>query len=144
MTDVKAILAPLVGAVPALAPLVDVLVTMSQRLDLLEKGGTVATAAADPLAALQGLGAPATGPTVHVPDNLTGDMITALITPHVGNEAIKAALGVEMRAMGISALPETQPAQYAELYRRFATVLAANGVGGVGGGTTAAASSSII
>jgi hypothetical protein len=52
------------------------------------------------------------------------DAITALIQPHVENPAIKAALGATMRQMGINALPETQPHQYAELYSRFQAVLA--------------------
>jgi hypothetical protein len=69
---------------------------------------------------------------------VTAEQITALIQPHVGNEAIKAALGVAMRAMGINALPEAQPHQYAALHQAFQGVLAAHGVGGpapnLGGG----------
>jgi hypothetical protein len=59
-------------------------------------------------------------PTVAV----TSESITALIQPHLANAAIKEALGATMRAMGINALPETQPHQYGELYARFQGVIA--------------------
>jgi hypothetical protein len=69
-------------------------------------------------------------PQQPAPANITSDMITQLITPHVANPAIKEALGVEMRAMGINALPETQAHQYTELYQRFQGVLARFAAGG--------------
>lgn len=72
--------------------------------------------------------------------NVTGDMITALIQPHVDNAAIKEALGAEMRAMGVNALPETQPHQYAEMYQRFQGVIARF----QGGAAAAPAAASII
>lgn len=80
-------------------------------------GATPAPAAA-PLAA-----APAPAPAA-APANVTGEAITALIQPYVENVAVKEALGAEMRAMGINALPETQPHQYAEMYQRFSAVIA--------------------
>lgn len=62
-------------------------------------------------------------PVAAPPANLTADQITALIQPHIANEQIKAELGTAMRAMGINALPETQPHQYGELYQRFQAVI---------------------
>jgi hypothetical protein len=53
----------------------------------------------------------------------TADMLTTLITPHIGDPNIKAALQQQMAAMGINALPETQPHQYGELYARFQQVI---------------------
>jgi hypothetical protein len=50
-------------------------------------------------------------------------MLTTLITPHIGDPNIKAALQQQMAAMGINALPETQPHQYGELYARFQQVI---------------------
>lgn len=76
------------------------------------------------------------------PASVTGDQITALIQPHIGNETIKTALGVAMRAMGINALPETQPHQFVPLYQAFQAVIAAH-TGGAGQ-TTPAPSASII
>ena len=55
---------------------------------------------------------------------VTAEAITALIQPHIANEAIKTALGAAMRGMGINALPETQPHQYGELYSRFQAIIA--------------------
>ena len=81
-------------------------------------GATPAPAAA-PLAAAP---APAPAPAA-APANVTGEAITALIQPYVENVAVKEALGAEMRAMGINALPETQPHQYAEMYQRFSAVI---------------------
>lgn len=63
---------------------------------------------------------------VAAPANITAEQITQLITPHLDKDAVKTALGAEMRAMGIDALPNTQPDQYAELYERFQRVIAAN------------------
>jgi hypothetical protein len=63
-------------------------------------------------------------PQVQPAANVTSDSITALIQPHLANAAIKEALGATMRAMGINALPETQPHQYGELYARFQGVIA--------------------
>jgi hypothetical protein len=71
---------------------------------------------------------------------ITADTITALITPHIGNEAVKKALGDTMRAMGIANLPDTQPHQFAELYQRFQGVIAQF----TGGGAPSASSASII
>lgn len=68
--------------------------------------------------------APAT--TTPPPQTITADSILALIQPHIGDDATKAQLGAAMRAMGINALPETQPHQFAELYARFQQVLAAH------------------
>ena len=73
-----------------------------------------------------------------VPANVTDEQIVQLITPHLENDAIKAALGAEMRAMGINALPEAQPHQYSELYGRFQRVIAA------GAAAAPAAATSII
>lgn len=84
-------------------------------------GATPAPAAA-PLAAAPAP-APAPAPAA-APANVTGEAITALIQPYVENVAVKEALGAEMRAMGINALPETQPHQYAEMYQRFSAVIA--------------------
>ena len=56
--------------------------------------------------------------------NITAEAITGLIQPHVSNPAIKDALGATMRSMGINALPDTQPHQFAELYARFQAVIA--------------------
>jgi hypothetical protein len=58
------------------------------------------------------------------PAGVTADAITALIQPHISNEAIKAALGAAMRGMGINALPETQPHQFGQLYAAFQQVIA--------------------
>jgi hypothetical protein len=60
----------------------------------------------------------------------TGESLLALIQPHIGNEAIKGALGVAMRNLGIQGLPEAQPHQYSALYSAFEGVLAQYGVGG--------------
>jgi hypothetical protein len=81
-----------------------------------------AAPAADPFAAFGAPAAPA--------KEVTAEAITALIQPHLDNDKVRDALGVEMRAMGISALPDTQPGQYAELYARFQRVIAAAGTAG--------------
>lgn len=73
-----------------------------------------APAQADPLAL------PAAQP---LPTGITADSITALIQPHVGNEAIKSELGAAMRGLGINALPETQPHQFAPLYQKFQEII---------------------
>ena len=72
----------------------------------------------------------------------TDDSLTALISPHVGNDAIKAALGNAMRALGINNLPDAQPHQYSALYDAFEKVLAQFGIGAAA--TVAAAPVSII
>lgn len=72
---------------------------------------------------------------------VTEQQLTDLIVPHIGNEAVKVALGEAMRAMGIGSLPETQPHQYAPLYASFQGVLAKFGLGGA---APPAASTSII
>lgn len=69
---------------------------------------------------------------------ITADAITALIQPHVSNDAIKAELGTAMRGMGINALPETQPHQFADLYHKFAAVIAKHTGGGLGAATSSA------
>jgi hypothetical protein len=53
----------------------------------------------------------------------TAEQITALITPHVGDPNLKAALQQQMAAMGINALPDAQPHQYGELNHRFTQVI---------------------
>lgn len=63
------------------------------------------------------------GPGTTAPQNVTADMITALIQPHLGSDVLKKALGDTMRAMGINALPEIQPHQYGEVYQRFQGVI---------------------
>ena len=73
---------------------------------------------------------------------ITPDVVTGLIQPHVANPVIKQALGDAMRAMGIAALPDTQPHQLAELYTRFQGVIA-HFTGG-GGQAQPAQSASII
>lgn len=70
---------------------------------------------------------------------VTGEMITALVTQYIDNNAVKEAFKAQMAQMGIQELPNTQPHQYAELYQRFQAVIAqgvaANpGAGAVGGG----------
>lgn len=79
---------------------------------------------------------------INVPSNITADTITALIQPHIGNDAIKADLGAAMRSLGINGLPETQPHQYGQLYALFQGVLAKYGIGGAAQPT--ATSTSII
>lgn len=54
---------------------------------------------------------------------VTVEMITALITPYVEIEAVKNVLSATMKGMGINALGETRPEQYAELYGKFQTVI---------------------
>jgi hypothetical protein len=74
-------------------------------------------AAVDPLAVGGAPAASVAAPAV------SAEQITALITPHVGNPALKAALQQQMAAMGIGALPDAQPHQYGELYQRFQQVI---------------------
>lgn len=87
--------------------------------------------------------APAPAPAP-VPANVSGDQITALIQPYVENVQVKEALGAEMRAMGINALPETQPHQYAEMYQRFSAVIARFQAGAANAAAPAPAATSII
>ena len=96
---------------------------------------TAPVAAANPFAGLGGAATPAAA----APVNVTADQIVALITPHLDNAAVKEALGAEMAAMGIPALPEAQPNQYGELYQRFANV-----IGRFQGAAQAAAPSSLV
>lgn len=63
------------------------------------------------------------------PATVSAEELTGLIMPHIGNEAIKAALGVAMRNMGVNGLPEARPDQYPALYASFQSVLTAHGVG---------------
>jgi hypothetical protein len=74
------------------------------------------------VAAQQGAGAPLGGGVAAYPP-ATAEMITALITPHVQNPAIHAALKEQMAAMGIASLPDAQPGQYPELHARFQSVI---------------------
>jgi hypothetical protein len=74
--------------------------------------------AADPFAAATPTPAPA-------PTHVTSDMIMALISPHLSNDAIKAKLGEAMRAMGIENLNNAQEHQYGDLYARFQAVVSA-------------------
>jgi hypothetical protein len=76
------------------------------------------------VAGQQGAGAPlggAAAPVGYPP--ATAEMITALITPHVQNPAIHAALKEQMAAMNIASLPDAQPGQYPELHARFQSVI---------------------
>jgi hypothetical protein len=63
---------------------------------------------------------------------ITADAITALIQPHIANDAIKTALGAAMRGMGINSLPETQPHQFPSLYQAFENVIKQHVGGAVG------------
>lgn len=81
--------------------------------------------------------------TQPVTQNIDADAITALIQPHIGNDAIKADLGAAMRSIGINGLPETQPHQYGQLYTLFQGVLAKYGIGGAGAAQPQAATSII-
>jgi hypothetical protein len=92
--------------------------------------------AADPFG---GIGA---APAATTPPNITADMITALIQPHLDNAAVKAALGEAMRQHGIDALPNTPPEKYAALYASFQSVIASHAGGGAP--AAAAANTSII
>lgn len=60
---------------------------------------------------------------------ITADALTALIQPHVGNDAIKAQLGDAMRSIGLQSFPEAQPHHYGPLYQKFTEVLAKFGIG---------------
>lgn len=100
--------------------------------------GTAPVAAA-PLGGGLGIGTAPVAPAA-APTNVTGDDVMALITPHVDNAQIKEALGAQMRAMGIEALPQAQPHQYPELYQRFQQVLAQFGAGQAPAPAAAAAS----
>lgn len=84
-----------------------------------------------PSAVVAALISPPPPPPLNVPE-VTADQLTALITPHVVNENIKAALGASMRALGVNALVEAQPHQYGALYAAFQAVLAAHGIGAAG------------
>lgn len=97
-----------------------------------------AAPAADPFG---GLGA---APAATTPPNITADMITALIQPHLDNAAVKAALGEAMRQHGIDALPNTPPEKYAALYASFQSVIASHAGGGAAAPAAAAANTSII
>lgn len=88
--------------------------------------------AADPLS----MGAPAQPPVA-----VTGDMIMALITPHLENAGVKSALAAELAALGIPGLPAAREDQYAEIYQRFQRAIAANAAPA---GMPAAAPTSII
>lgn len=83
-------------------------------------------------AALQLQAAAAQAANTAAAQPITADAITALIQPHIANDAIKTALGVAMRAMGINALPETQQHQFGALYAAFQNVIAQHTGAGVG------------
>jgi hypothetical protein len=106
-------------------------VQLQATVAILQAGGASqrpAAAAQSPFGGFGGIGqqtklsAPESAPSV--PETVTPDMIMSLIQPHVENEATKAALQVEMQAMGIEGIQGTQPHQYRELYGRFQTVIA--------------------
>jgi len=104
---------------------------LNTRLQAVEgrlAGGTPPAAApATGLGALGSFGAaPAAAPAQlapAAPANVTDQMILDLITPHIGNEQTKAALGNVMRGLGINALPEARPDQYPALYAGFQQVI---------------------
>lgn len=75
--------------------------------------------AADPL-----LGTVAQDPLAGVPATVDGDMIMALIQPHLGDDAFKAQLGVAMRGLGIENLNETPADKFRPLYAAFAKLIA--------------------
>lgn len=85
-------------------------------------------------------GAPVALSPPATPATVTADQLTGLIMPHIANEAIKAALGVAMRANGVNNLPEAQPHQYPALYAAFQQVLAQHGAGAPSGAVVAATS----
>lgn len=105
------------------------LTTVSQQLSqVLAAGGAAPQPQAIPQQPQAGLGLGALGgsgaalaPAGYPP--ATAEMITALITPHVQNPAIHAALKEQMAAMGIASLPDAQPGQYPELHQRFLNVI---------------------
>lgn len=64
------------------------------------------------------------------PANVTDAMILELIQPHLGNDALKSALGDTMRGMGIATMQEIQPHQNGAVYAAFQQVLQRFGIGG--------------
>lgn len=72
--------------------------------------------------------------------NVSSEQLTSLIMPHIGNPAVKEALGVAMRSIGVAALPEAQPHQYGALFTAFQNVLAQFGLAGQGNPTPQPAS----
>jgi hypothetical protein len=90
-----------------------------------QPSGLPATTGASPSSGLDVLGGASAGlgggAPVYPP--ATAEQITALITPHVGDPNLKAALQQQMAAMGIAALPDAQPHQYGELNHRFTQVI---------------------
>lgn len=75
----------------------------------------VAVAAANPFATAQAAQPAATA--------ITAEALVALITPYVEIEAVKNVLFDQMKTMGINALGETRPDQYAELHAKFQHVI---------------------
>lgn len=75
---------------------------------------------------------------------VSAEQITALITPHVADPNLKAALQQQMAAMGIGALPDAQPHQYGELYARFQQVITQFTAAAAAAPVAAAAPASII
>lgn len=68
-------------------------------------------------------------PPPPAPSGVTAEQLTELIMPHIGNQAIKEALGVAMRENGVANLPEAQPHQYGTLFTAFQGVLQRFGIG---------------
>jgi hypothetical protein len=112
-----------------------ILERIEAKLDQLLAGAAAPAPVAAPVAppvAPQALGgfpapaAPVAPPAAPQPGfpAVSAEQITALITPHVGDPNLKAALQQQMAAMGIGALPDAQPHQYGELYTRFQQVIA--------------------
>lgn len=80
---------------------------------------------ADPFAGLGG------APQQQVQQQVTPEMVQALVIPLVSNDQTKARLTAEMQAMGIVNLGDARPDQLPELYQRFQRVAAeAQGVQG--------------
>jgi len=84
-----------------------------------------------------GFGTPPQTPAFGAPtpnqQQVTPDMIQALIMPLIENESTKAQLQAQMNAMGIQNLGDARPDQLPELYARFQQVAsqAQNGAGQV-------------
>lgn len=76
---------------------------------------------------------------------ITPEMIQALITPLAQIEPIKNALVQQMQAAGVNSLPEARPDQLPDLYNRFKEVeRQAQAAGLLGGGAAQGGTPSII
>lgn len=62
--------------------------------------------------------------TPPVQPQVTNDMITTLIQPHIGNPAIKAAMQGVLQQLNIPGLPQAREDQYPVLYQHFQTIIA--------------------